>query len=71
MSLTLQKLAHAIYIDFSAVKKGIFNIVCQNSDCGYTIELPLRGSSNEYPQSMFWIKNEKNWYTPEYLSFVI
>ena len=26
-----------------------------------------RGGSNEYPQSMFWIKNKKNRYTPENL----
>ena len=25
----------------------------QNIDCGYTLEPPRRGSSNEYPQSMF------------------
>ena len=23
-------------------------------DCGYSLEPPRRGSSNEYPQSMFW-----------------
>ena len=30
---------------------------------GYTFEPPRRGSSNEYPQSMFWRKNKKtrNW----------
>ena len=33
--------------------------------------LILRGSSNEYPQSMFWSKNKKNRYTPAYLSFDI
>ena len=33
-------------------------IVPQNVDCGYMLEKPSRrGSSNEYPQSMFWIKN--------------
>ena len=31
----------------------------QNIDCGYMLELPCRGGSNEYPQSMFWIKNKK------------
>ena len=30
----------------------------QNIDCGYTLE-PHRGSSNKYPQSMFWNKNKK------------
>ena len=28
-------------------------------DCGYTLEPPCRGGSNEYPQSMFWSKNKK------------
>ena len=38
----------------------IFNAFAQNSDCGYMLESPRRGSSNEYPQSMFWIRNMKN-----------
>ena len=33
-----------------------FHIFVQNIDCGYTSESPHRGDSNEYPQSMFWIK---------------
>ena len=41
----------------------------QNIDCGYTLEPPPRGGSNEYPQSMFWSKNKKNRYTPAYPSF--
>ena len=32
----------------------IFLISVQNIDCGYLLELPQWGSSNEYPQSMFW-----------------
>ena len=32
----------------------IFLISAQNIDCGYPLEPPRRGSSNEYPQSMFW-----------------
>ena len=31
----------------------IFFISAQNIDCGYSLELPRRGGSNEYPQSMF------------------
>ena len=31
----------------------IFLISAQNIDCGYSLEPPHRGSSNEYPQSMF------------------
>ena len=41
----------------------IFLIFAQNIDCGYTLEPPWRGGSNEYPQSMFWSKNKKNRYT--------
>ena len=49
----------------------IFLIFAQNIDCGYTLEPPCRGGSNEYPQSMFWSKNKKNRYTPTYPSFAI
>ena len=50
---------------------NIFLIFAQNIDCGYTLEPPRRGGSNEYPQSMFWSKNKKNRYTPAYPSFTI
>ena len=26
----------------------------ENIDCGYSLEPPRRGGSNEYPQSTFW-----------------
>ena len=29
----------------------------QNIDCGYSLEPPRRGGSNEYPQSMFLSRN--------------
>ena len=32
----------------------IFLISAQNIDCGYALELPRRGGSKEYLQSMFW-----------------
>ena len=44
---------------FSKVKLGftgvyiIFLISAQNIDCGYSLEPPRQGGSNEYPQSMF------------------
>ena len=50
-------------------KLMFFLIFPQNIDCGYTLELPHRGGSNEYPQSMFWGKNKKKRYTPAYPSF--
>ena len=34
-------------------KLDTFLISAQNIVCGYTLELPLQGSSYEYPQSMF------------------
>ena len=37
-----------------------FLFLLQNIDCGYSLELPHRGSSNVYPQSMFLSKNRKN-----------
>ena len=33
-------------------------------DCGYSLEPPRRGGSNEYPQSMFLSKIRKIMYTP-------
>ena len=30
-----------------------FLFLLQNIDCGYSLELPRRGGSNLYPQSMF------------------
>ena len=41
-------------------KNSIFHISAKNIDCGYSLELPRQGSSNEYPQSMFLSKNKKN-----------
>ena len=38
----------------------IFHISVQNIDCGHPLEPPLRGGSNEYPQSMFLSRNKKN-----------
>ena len=37
-----------------------FHISAQNIDCEYSLEPPHRGSSKEYPQSMFLIRNKKN-----------
>ena len=38
----------------------IFHISTQNIDYGYSLKLPPQGGSNEYPQSMFLSRNEKN-----------
>ena len=45
---------------FSDKNSDIFNISAQNIDCGYSLEPPRRGGSNEYPQSMFLSRNNKN-----------
>ena len=41
-------------------KSDIFHISVQNIDCGYSLEPPQRGDSNEYSQSMFLSRNKKN-----------
>ena len=45
---------------FQIKNSDIFHISAQNIDCGYSLELPRRGSSNEYLQSMFWAEITKN-----------
>ena len=43
---------HTVKLGFTGVYI-IFLISAQNIDCGYSLEPPRRGGSNEYPQSMF------------------
>ena len=64
---SLRKRAHAIIHNFFGYKIEIFQLkifviffFAQNIDCGYKLEPPRQGGSNEYPQSMFWSKNKKN-----------
>ena len=45
-------------------KSDIFHTCAPNIDCGYSLEPPRRGGSNEYQQSMFWAKIRKIMYTP-------
>ena len=45
---------------FQIKNSDIFYISAQNIDCGYSLEPPWRGGSNEYPQSMFLSRNKKN-----------
>ena len=49
--------------NFSRKSLIFFLTFAQNIDCGYTLESPRRGSSNEFIQSMFWSKNKENRYT--------
>ena len=77
--ISLRKHVDAIYRYFLVVQNlefhskcvNIFLICSQNIDCGYTSEPPWQGGSNEYPQSMFWSKNNKNMHTPAYPIFSI
>ena len=45
--------------NFQMKNSGSFHISAKNIDCGYLLEPPLRGGSNEYPQSMFLSRNKK------------
>ena len=51
----------------------IFLIHAQNIDCGYSLEPPRRGGSNEYTQSIFEQKQEniRNFYLKMFLFFVV
>ena len=55
----LQKLKN-----FQIKKLIFFRISAQNIDCGYSLEPPRWGGSNEYPQSIFWAEIRKIVYTP-------
>ena len=57
--------------NFQVQKLWIFHISAQNIDCGYSLEPPRRGGSNEYPQSMFYAAIRKIMYTPVNPSFTI
>ena len=48
-----------------------FHISAENIDCGYSLEPPRRGGSNEYPQFMFSADIRKIMYTPVNPSFTI
>ena len=46
--------------NFQIKNSDIFHISARNIDCGYSLEPPRRGGSNEYPQSMFSSRNKRN-----------
>ena len=46
--------------NFQIQNSDIFHVSAQNIDYMYSLELPHRGGSNEYPQSMFLSRNKKN-----------
>ena len=52
--------------NFQMKNSDNFQVSAQNIDCGYTLEPPrrggsneCRGGSNEYPQSTFWAEIRK------------
>ena len=49
----------------------IFHISAQNIDCGYSLEPPHRGGSNEYHNVCFWAEIKKIMNTPVIPSFTI
>ena len=57
--------------NFELKNSDIFHISAQNIDCGYSLEPPRRGGSNEYPQSMFSVEIRKIMYTPINPSFTL
>ena len=77
MDLSLWKHAHSKYMyakNFTTKKwkfSDILHISAQDIDCGYSLELPHWGSSNEYPQSVFLAEIRKIKYTPVNPSFTI
>ena len=42
------------------IRKIFFLFLHENICCGYSLEVPHRGTSNEYPQHMFSWRNKKN-----------
>ena len=79
ISLPLRKHAYSNILKILPPKNGnfqiktsdIFHMSAQNIDCGYSLEPPRRGGSNEYPQSMFLSRNKEIIYTPVNPSFTI
>ena len=56
---------------FSDENSDIFHIFAQNIDCGYLLEPPRRGGSNEHSQSMFLSRKRTIMYTPVNPGFTV
>ena len=74
LPMSLRKTRLFKYIENFTSKKqtknsDIFHISPPNIDCGYSLEPPRQGGSNEYPQSMFLSRSMKNNVYPENPSF--
>ena len=57
--------------NFEKKNSDIFHVSAQNTDCGFSLEPPRGGGSNDYPQSMFLAEIRKIMYTPVNPSFTI
>ena len=55
----IQRILSSKNENFQMKNSGSFHTFAQNIDCGYLLELPRRGCSNKYPQSMFLSRNKK------------
>ena len=56
---------YIVKLGFTGVYIIFFLVLSKNIDCGYSLEPPRRGGSNEYPQSVFW---PEVWEISEFLS---
>ena len=57
--------------NFQINNSDILHIYVRNIYCGYSLEPPRRGGSNEYPQSMFLSRNKETNVYPVNPSFTI
>ena len=57
--------------NFWRKNSGSFHISAQNIDCGYLLEPPRRGGSNEYRNLCFCTEIRKLMYTPVNLTFIV
>ena len=57
-----QKSTRGIKEEYLVIIMGWFSpVLHKNICCGYSLETPHRGTSNEYPQHMFLWRNKKNY----------
>ena len=57
--------------NFQTEKSDIFHISAKNIDCGYSLDPPQRGGSNEYHDLCFWTEIRKIMHIPVNPSFAI
>ena len=54
---------NAVSIALDKLDSRYYFSLHENICCGYSLEVPRRGTSNEYPQHMFLCRNKKNSHT--------